>query len=263
MPAGRTVGSPAAPHGRQWWPLLAALGLALLWCLGLLLVRWRLTSHLGYTFLVWNLFLAAVPLGFAFWLAHVRQRMVGVGLLAGWLLFFPNAPYVFTDFIHLSPYGRAPLWFDVLLLTSFALAALWLGLVSLHLIHEWVEWRFSPLAGWGVVLLSCPLAGFGVYLGRVWALEQLGCPAPPRGPAGRCGGAVDHARGRRAGWGGNAWLRRVAGGGLSHLVGAQPRAAVGCIFCPSIAVAWSVPVWHPGRATGSLGPESIGWCVPS
>ncbi len=165
MPAGQTVGSPA-PHGGRWWPLLAALGLALLWCLGLLLVRWRLTSHLRYTFLVWNLFLAAVPLGFACWLSYVRQRMVGVGLLAGWLLFFPNAPYVFTDFIHLSPYGRAPLWFDVLLLTSFALAALWLGLVSLHLVHEWVERRFSPLAGWGVVLLACPLAGFGVYLGR-------------------------------------------------------------------------------------------------
>ncbi len=165
MPAGRTVDSPV-PYKRRWWPLLAALGLALLWCLGLLLIRWRLTSHLRYTFLVWNLFLAAVPLGVACWLSYVRQRMVGLGLLGGWLLFFPNAPYVITDFIHLSPYGRAPLWFDVLLLTSFALAALWLGLVSLHFVHEWIAWQFSPLAGWGVVLLTCPLAGFGVYLGR-------------------------------------------------------------------------------------------------
>lgn len=166
MPADRTVGGPAARHGRRWWPLLAALGLALLWCLGLLVVRWRLTNHLRYTFLMWNLFLAAVPLGLAFGLSCVRQRLIGVGLLTGWLLFLPNAPYVFTDFIHLSPYGRAPMWFDVLLLASFALTALWLGLVSLHLVHEWVEQHFSPLAGWGVVLLACPLSGFGVYLGR-------------------------------------------------------------------------------------------------
>ncbi len=165
VPDGRTVSSPV-PRARPGWALLAALGLAWLWCLGLLFVRWWLTGHMRYTFLVWNLFLAAVPLGVACWLSYVRQRMVGLGLLGGWLLFFPNAPYVFTDFIHLSPYGRAPLWFDVLLLASFALTALWLGLVSLHLVHEWIERHVSPLAGWAVVLLACPLAGFGVYLGR-------------------------------------------------------------------------------------------------
>ncbi len=165
VPDGRTVSSPV-PRARPGWALLAALGLAWLWCLGLLFVRWWLTGHMRYTFLVWNLFLAAVPLGLALGLSCVRQRLIGVGLLAGWLLFFPNAPYVFTDFIHLSPYGRAPLWFDVLLLASFALTALWLGLVSLHLVHEWIERHVSPLAGWAVVLLACPLAGFGVYLGR-------------------------------------------------------------------------------------------------
>ncbi|MCS7079114.1 MAG: DUF1361 domain-containing protein [Chloracidobacterium sp.] len=145
---------------------LGALGLAAAWCIGLVYLRWRLTDSPQYLFLAWNLLLAAIPLGFALWLSRIRRRSVGLAVLAGWLLFFPNAPYVITDFIHLSPSRHTLLWFDVLLLASFAVVALWLGLVSLHLVHEWVAARFSVAAGWFAAIAACPLAGFGVYLGR-------------------------------------------------------------------------------------------------
>ncbi len=165
--AGKRAADDVAPaRAARQQLVLGALGLSVIWCLGLLFLRWRLTGHLRFAFLAWRLFLAAVPLGLALWLSRIRRRSVGSAFLGGWLLFFPNAPYVVTDFIHLSPYGRAPLWFDILLIASFAIVALWLGLASLCLAHEWVEARFSARAGWATVILVCPLAGFGVYLGR-------------------------------------------------------------------------------------------------
>lgn len=145
---------------------LAALAAAIIWCLSLLGARWWMTDRLHYAFLVWNLFLAMIPLGLSLWLSGTEQRLVGVTILVAWLLFFPNAPYVVTDFIHLYPSGQVPLWFDVLLLSSFAMVALWLGLISLHLVHAWVERHFSVRLGWMATVLACPLAGFGVYLGR-------------------------------------------------------------------------------------------------
>ncbi|MGQ9896957.1 MAG: DUF1361 domain-containing protein [Acidobacteriota bacterium] len=161
--------------------------------MGLLLIRWWLTASPRYTSLVRNLFLAAVPLGFAFWLSAIRQRLVGVGLLAGWLLFFPNAPYVMTDFIHLSSYGHAPLWFDVLLLASFALAALCFGLVSLNLVVGWAALFTACWLGRGAAGL--PARWLWGVSGTVWVMEQLGCAVPSRGITVQCGGTVGHARG--------------------------------------------------------------------
>ena len=60
------------------------------------------TGRISHVFLVWNLFLAYLPLLFA-WLAyksHKRPLLI-VGLAFLWLLFFPNAPYLVTDLIHL------------------------------------------------------------------------------------------------------------------------------------------------------------------
>ena len=60
-------------------------------------------------YLLWNLFLAWIPLGMALLLINERKkepsglRSLLKGLIAAlWLFFFPNAVYVITDFIHLS-----------------------------------------------------------------------------------------------------------------------------------------------------------------
>ena len=52
-----------------------------------------------------------------------------------WLLFFPNAPYMLTDFIHLRQSPTTPLWYDGLMISSFAWTALLLGFVSLYLMQ--------------------------------------------------------------------------------------------------------------------------------
>lgn len=142
--------------------------LACLWCCLLLAARFHLTSNLRYSFLVWNLFLAAIPLGLSLSLRHVRRLRQEVPVLMAWLLFFPNAPYVLTDLIHLTPHnhGHVPLWQDLVMLLSFALVSLWLGFQSLRLVQHWFERRFSRRAAWGMVLATLGLSGFGVYLGR-------------------------------------------------------------------------------------------------
>ena len=90
-----------------------------------------------------------------------------VGVLLGlWLIFFPNAPYMLTDFIHLGKSESAPVWYDALMLSSFAWTALLLGFASLYLV-QLVARRVVGLAwSWVGVAGALALASFGVYLGR-------------------------------------------------------------------------------------------------
>ena len=67
---------------------------ACVFCAALFLIRVRLTGSTYFSFMLWNLFLAALPLVFAWFLPHTRRFSRAIPLLAVWLLFFPNAPYV-------------------------------------------------------------------------------------------------------------------------------------------------------------------------
>ena len=107
-------------------------------CVASVELRTARTLDPSYRFLDWNLFLAWIPLVLAFGVyAAARRRHVltaaGLGLL--WLLFFPNAPYLVTDFVHLRGPSAAPLWFDSMMLTAFASTGLLLGFLSLYVIH--------------------------------------------------------------------------------------------------------------------------------
>lgn len=138
----------------------------LTWCAALLACRVCWTRSLVYAFLAWNLFLAALPLLFAAGMRVTRTRIALAGLGALWLLFFPNAPYILTDLLHLKVRQNVPLWYDLLLLLSAAGTGLFLGLLSLRHVHErlreWLGGRRAWLIVAGVVFLSA----FGVYLGR-------------------------------------------------------------------------------------------------
>jgi uncharacterized membrane protein len=149
--------------------LLSALLAASALCVALVEYRIHRTGDPFYRFLVWNLFLAWVPVGFAV-LAHERARRrldaVVAALLVLWLLFFPNAPYMLTDFIHLGESRLVPVWYDALMLSSFAWTGLLLGFVSLYLVQLVTRRVVGPAWSWVGVACALGLASFGVYLGR-------------------------------------------------------------------------------------------------
>jgi uncharacterized membrane protein len=151
--------------------VLLALGGASALSLGLELVREWHYGVTDYRFLVWNLLLAWVPMVLALIVYDCYRRRGTLGALTPvlvlWLLFLPNAPYIVTDFVHLSADTRASLWLDGIELSAFAWTGMLLGFVSLYLVHAVLRHRFGPLAGWGAVLSVLGLSSVGVYLGRV------------------------------------------------------------------------------------------------
>ncbi len=131
---------------------------------------WRTQSYL-YLSLLWNLALAWVPMITAFLMFWTtKQRLtspVGQGLLfLIWFFFFPNAPYLITDLIHLSPRFGIPVWYDLMLMVFCAWTGVTLACGSLHLMQQVVSIRWGPGPGWLLVGLTIPAASFGIYLGR-------------------------------------------------------------------------------------------------
>lgn len=152
------------------FPLLALLTAS---GIGVFLTALRIerTHNWHYVLLPWNLFLAWLPLIFALGVYHLHhrgeRRSVRLAVLAGlWLLFFPNAPYIFTDVVHMWTYFRMAFWMDLSLVLLIALTGFLLGFVSLYLMQTIVTERFGQLAGWLFILPVAWLTGFGVYLGR-------------------------------------------------------------------------------------------------
>ncbi len=150
--------------------VLVGLGGASALCLGLELVREHRYS-IDFRFLVWNLVLAWIPLllSLGVYDAYRRGRSLlwVAPMIVLWLLFLPNAPYIVTDFVHLSASSRAPLWFDGVELSAFAWTGMLLGFVSLYLVHAVLRDRYGAPFGWSAILFVLALSGVGVYLGRV------------------------------------------------------------------------------------------------
>jgi uncharacterized membrane protein len=144
--------------------LLAASAL----CVATVALREHHTGSDFYRFLIWNLVLAWVPLVLALAAyASARRGARGTSVAFGvlWLLFFPNAPYLLTDFIHLRETPATPLWYDALMLASFAWTGLVLGYASLYLM-QMIWQRAVGTLSWLGVVAALALASLGVYVGR-------------------------------------------------------------------------------------------------
>jgi uncharacterized membrane protein len=149
------------------------LALASAFCGALALARMRLTGRAALLFLGWNLVLAWVPLLVSVVIAarhapgREPTRLGTLALGAVWLAFFPNAPYLVTDLIHLRAHGFVLHLYDAMMVFAFAMTGLCIAFVSLWLHHRLVERRFGRAAGWLFVGAVAGLSGFGVFLGRV------------------------------------------------------------------------------------------------
>jgi uncharacterized membrane protein len=111
--------------------------LSSLLAVGLLAGRVYHSRTLIFVFLLWNLFLAWIPYLGSLWADRLHRRhprrwwyLFLPGAL--WLAFFPNAPYIVTDFWHLQERPSVPMWYDIGMLSAFALTGLFLAIFSLH-----------------------------------------------------------------------------------------------------------------------------------
>lgn len=141
-------------------------------------------AHRSTDFMLWNTFLALIPLALSFWLfrtsriSSVKVRPSDGRRLIWWIgcvvfiAFLPNAPYVLTDIIHLVRFIRegASLPIVVLVLIPQYLVFMLIGIeaYSLSLINlgdylarqGWKRWRPA------VELTLHMLCAVGIYLGR-------------------------------------------------------------------------------------------------
>ena len=125
----------------------------------------------NYANLIPNLFLAWLPyissvLAASTYRLHPNRWWNITLFVLIWLVFFPNAPYMVTDFYHLDPRPPVPLWFDISLIAIFAFTGCFLAIASLRSIHLIIEHFLGKIIGWLFALLTLGLGSLGVYLGR-------------------------------------------------------------------------------------------------
>jgi uncharacterized membrane protein len=146
------------------------MGVLSIVCFGLSLFRMEYSGTRHFLFLNWNLFLAFVP-----WLFTViltmspnlqKSRLAVFGMLGVWLLFFPNASYILTDLFHLSHNSSMPIWFDLVLILSFAWTGLLYGFLSLWNLEELMEQFLSKRVITALSVLLLFVSSFGIYIGR-------------------------------------------------------------------------------------------------
>ncbi len=148
--------------------LLKRLGFLSLIGIGLLAMRVVMPVDRSFLFLLWNFFLATVPLLISMCLRVYSRRSGFLQILPWlllWLVFFPNAPYMLTDYRHLQGSYGFGFIIDFLNIFYFAIIAFIVSVISLSdirsiLVNFMGKW--SMLALTMLVILS----GFGVFIGR-------------------------------------------------------------------------------------------------
>lgn len=147
--------------------LLAAMSLI---CVALSIFRVYKTGSIRFIFLNWNLFLAFIPWAITSMVMvtpKLRQnKWVLLPVFISWILFFPNAPYILTDLFHLRLETKVPVWYDLVLILSFAWTGLWYGLISLtdieKILSGFLKHRWVTVISITLLFIN----GFGIYLGR-------------------------------------------------------------------------------------------------
>jgi uncharacterized membrane protein len=172
VPSAKTGKKDRGPevHRPVAFPLVALLFASTVGAL-LIALRIGMVHKWRYLALVWNLFLAWLPLAFALAVHRRHQRGERRGwklysLAFLWLLFLPNAPYIFTDLIHLFTRFFPHFWPDLIVLLLIAFTGFLLGFLSLYLMQAVVTERWGGIAGWLFTIGATGLCSCGIYLGR-------------------------------------------------------------------------------------------------
>lgn len=191
MDRGRGLGS-SRLLGNKLLAFSALLGLSVLGCALLYGIRVLISGRPSYLYLVQNILLAFVPFliaaASAILLSTLASRRTKAWLALPavllWLIFYPNAPYIFTDFIHVfnRVYLRvapgeliglnALIWYDIVMNAAFAFIGHFIGLASMWVMQTILDGIWGKLPSRLVLGLAMVLAGFGIYLGRFSRLNS-------------------------------------------------------------------------------------------
>ncbi len=135
----------------------------------ILLYRVVITKSSDFTFLLWNLLLATIPLLISKQIAgsnwQEKSKFIRYSALLFWILFLPNSPYIITDLMHLDT-SKPTLWVDLLMLFVFALNGVLLGTLSMMDVFAYLQKRNHPILANGILFGVSLLSGYGIFLGR-------------------------------------------------------------------------------------------------
>jgi uncharacterized membrane protein len=143
-------------------------------------------DNLRYSYLLWNLFLAWIPLlcayGLRVWLRRGRwSAWQGIALSFLWLGFLPNSFYLISDFVHLQPTYEVGLLFDAVMFMSFAFSGVLLGFTAIYIVEQELRKRFGTGQVWAALGCVFVLCSFAVYLGRFLAWNSWDVIVNPAG----------------------------------------------------------------------------------
>lgn len=164
------VGIMSLMQQRAVWHLVG-LGTATAVCIGLVLADAAVNRAFTHAYLIWNLFLAWLPLLFAYGLQRTLQHKLwsswaALGLTVLWFAFLPNSFYLVSDFVHLGDFEATQLVFGAVMLTALTLTGLWLGVTSLVLVHTQLRRRLSMGVSTAFIGLTLFIASVAIYIGR-------------------------------------------------------------------------------------------------
>lgn len=150
---------------------IKALGVSTLVSLGFFTYGALRNHSLEFDYLIWNLFLAWLPLVFAFWLTNVLKHKLwsswtALGVTLLWLIFLPNSFYMISDFIHLLDAQRFDVLYDAIMFTSFIYTGVLLGFSSLYLVHLELKKRFDGTTTAALLALTLFVCSVAIYIGR-------------------------------------------------------------------------------------------------
>lgn len=137
----------------------------------LLVIHMRRSHSTEYAYLVWNLFLAWLPLVLSAWLVRLLatrlwSQWLPLAVTLAWLMLLPNSFYMISDYVHIQDMSPDDLLFGVVVFTAFIFTAAALGFASLYTIHTELRRRLGHRLSTGLVAIILFACSFAIYLGR-------------------------------------------------------------------------------------------------
>lgn len=138
-----------------------------------------------FSFLLLNTFLGYLPIEIALHISHRQSGLIFYLLIILWLLFYPNAPYLLTDFFHLArlnPFDPQTglmnfdlhIWLTLTNILVSALSCTILGTWSLEYIAEQILLKLHVTSKWlrnGLITFFILASSVGIYVGRFLRLH--------------------------------------------------------------------------------------------